>query len=156
MPIPQVPESLAQKVIDGCVVPWEVVPAIKVQELLKYHIGIPGSPTLYTATFVLAMNKGSYEKVPADLKKVLDANSGMVAATMAGKTWDDAGAAVLAMVSKRSGNVISEISVDEAGRWRKTTQPVIDSWIASAKDRNLDGAKLVEAVRMLVQKYKAS
>lgn len=40
MPIPQVPESLAQKVIDGCVVPWEVVPAIKVQELLKYHTGI--------------------------------------------------------------------------------------------------------------------
>ena len=66
------------------------------------------------------------------------------------------GAAVLEMVSKRSGNVISEISVDEAGRWRKTTQPVIDAWIASAKDRNLDGAKLVEAVRTLVQKYKVS
>ena len=156
MPIPQVPESLAQKVIDGCVVPWEVVPAIKVQELLKYHTGIPGSPTLYTATFVLAMNKGSYDKMPADLKKVIDANSGMPAATMAGKTWDDAGAAVLEMVSKRSGNVISEISVDEAGRWRKTTQPVIDAWIASVKDRNLDGAKLVEAVRTLVQKYKVS
>lgn len=103
------------------------------------------------------MNKGSYDKVPADLKKVLDANSGMPAATMAGKTWDDAGAAVLEMVSKRSGNVISEISVDEAGRWRKATpQPVIDAWIATVKDRNLDGAKLVEAVRTLVQKYKVS
>lgn len=30
MPIPQVPESLAQRVIDGCVIPWEVVPAVKV------------------------------------------------------------------------------------------------------------------------------
>ncbi len=35
MPIPQVPESLAQNVIDGCVVPWEVVPAIKVHELVE-------------------------------------------------------------------------------------------------------------------------
>ncbi len=60
------------------------------------------------------------------------------------------------MVAKRSGNVISEISVDEAARWRKTTQPVIDAWVASVKDRNLDGAKLVEAVRVLVQKYKVS
>src|SRR6185503_11222887 len=67
MPIPQVPESLAQKVIDGCVVPWEVVPAIKVHELLKFHTEIPGSPTLYTTTFFLAMNKAKYESLSADL-----------------------------------------------------------------------------------------
>ena len=42
MPIPQVPESLAQRVIDGCVIPWEVVPSIKVQELVKFHTEIPG------------------------------------------------------------------------------------------------------------------
>ncbi len=41
MPIPQVPESLAQRVIDGCVVPWEVVPAVKVHELVKNHLEIP-------------------------------------------------------------------------------------------------------------------
>ena len=70
MPIPQVPESLAQKVIDGCVVPWEVVPAIKVHELVKYHTEIPGSPTLYTTTFFLAMNKAKYEGLPADLKAI--------------------------------------------------------------------------------------
>jgi TRAP-type C4-dicarboxylate transport system substrate-binding protein len=60
MPIPQVPESLAQRVIDGCVVPWEVVPAIKVHELVNYHTDSPGSPTLYTATFFLVMNKAKY------------------------------------------------------------------------------------------------
>ena len=48
---------MAQKVLDGCVVPWEVVPAIKVQELMKFHTEYRGSPTLYTATFILAMNK---------------------------------------------------------------------------------------------------
>lgn len=155
MPIPQVPESLAQKVIDGCVVPWEVVPAIKVQELVKFHTEIPGSPTLYTATFVLAMNKGSYEKMPADLKKVLDANSGMAAAEMAGKVWDEAGVVVADMVAKR-GNTITVIRPEEAARWRRTTQPVIDAWIASVKERNIDGAKLVESVRSLVAKYKVA
>src|SRR5947208_1529933 len=72
MPIPQVPESLAQRVIDGCVVPWEVVPALKLQELLKFHTEIPGSPTLYTASFYLAMNKAKYESLPADLKQAID------------------------------------------------------------------------------------
>ena len=88
MPIPQVPESLAQRVIDGCVVPWEVVPAIKVHELVKFHTEIPGSPTLYTATFFLAMNKAKYDGLPADLKAVIDKHSGMAVAELAGNMWD--------------------------------------------------------------------
>ena len=88
MPTPQIPESLAQRVLDGCVLPWEVVPAVKVQELVKFHTDIPGSPTLYTATFVLAMNKAKYASLPGDLKAILDANSGQSIATLAGEAWD--------------------------------------------------------------------
>ena len=128
MPIPKVPESLAQKVIDGCVVPWEVVPAIKVHELVKFHTEIPGSPTLYTTTFFLAMNKAKYEGLPADLKKVLDDNSGMAFATAAGKMWDDAGAEVFQMV-KAAGNTITTITEDEKAKWIKATEPVITTWI---------------------------
>ena len=36
LPVPQVPESLAQRVIDGAVVPWEVVPAVRLQELVRF------------------------------------------------------------------------------------------------------------------------
>ena len=50
----------------------------------------PISPmmSLSTTTSVLAMNKTSYERLPADLKKVIDDNSGQVAAGMAGTMWD--------------------------------------------------------------------
>ncbi len=152
MPIPQVPEALAQKVIDGCVVPWEVVPAIKVQELVKFHTEIPGSPTLYTATFILAMNKAKYAALPADLKKVLDANSGQVAATMAAKVWDEQAGVVEEMVRKR-GNTVSAISTEEAAKWRKATEPVVEAWIKQVKDKGLDGAKMIENARALIAKY---
>ena len=152
MPIPQVPEALAQKVIDGCVVPWEVVPAIKVQELVKYHTEIPGSPTLYTATFVLAMNNAKYASLPADLKKVLDANSGQAAATMAAKVWDEQASVVEEMVKKR-GNTVSTISAEEAAKWRKTTAPVWDTWIKQVKERGLDGGKMIENAKALIAKY---
>jgi TRAP-type C4-dicarboxylate transport system substrate-binding protein len=152
MPIPQLPEALAQRVVDGCVIPWEVVPAVKVQELVKFHTEIPGSPTLYTATFVLAMNKPKYESIPADLKKVLDANSGQAFAAMAGKMWDDQAAVVEEMVRKR-GNTISAISAEEAARWRKATEPVIEAWIAQVKDRGIDGRKYLEEARALLAKY---
>jgi TRAP-type C4-dicarboxylate transport system substrate-binding protein len=152
MPIPQVPESLAQKVIDGCVVPWEVVPAIKVHEFLKYHTDIPGSPTLYTATFFLAMNKAKYDSLPAHLKEVIDRNSGMAAAEMAGTVWDEMGLPVLEMV-KRRGNIVTTISEDEKKRWQQATAPVIDAWLRQMNDRNLDGGRLLDAARAALAKH---
>jgi len=152
MPIPQVPESLAQRVIDGCVVPWEVVPAIKLDELVKFHTEIPGSPTLYTASFFLAMNKAKYDGLPADLKAAIDKNSGMKFAELAGNMWDDAGALVLERVKKR-GNTLTTISEEEKAKWIKATAPVAEGWIKQVKDKNLDGGKLIEQAKALVAKY---
>jgi len=152
MPIPQVPESLAQGVIDGAVVPWEVVPAIKLQELVKFHTDIPGSPTLYTASFFLAMNKAKYDGLPADAKAVIDKTTGMAFATEAGKVWDEAGAAVEDMVRKK-GNTITVITEEEKARWVKTTSPVIETWLKAMKDKNLDGAKQLETAKALLAKY---
>ncbi len=152
MPVPQVPESLAQKVIDGAVVPWEVVPAIKVHELVKFHTEIPGSPTLYTASFFLAMNKAKYDGLPPDLKAVMDKNSGQAFAKLAGGMWDEAGATVLDMVKKR-GNTISSISEEEKAKWIKACEPVTAAWIEQAKGKGLDGAKLIAEAKALVAKY---
>src|SRR5918994_1587033 len=149
MPIPQVPESLAQRVLDGTVIPWEVVPSIKVHELVKNHTEIPGSPTLYTATFVLAMNKAKYDALPPDLKRVIDANSGQPAAAMAGEVWDEQAVAVSEMVRKR-GNTVITLTEEEAGRWRKATEPVVENLLKASKERGLDGQKLLDAARAAI------
>jgi TRAP-type C4-dicarboxylate transport system substrate-binding protein len=152
MPIPQVPESLSQGVIDGTVIPWEVVPSIKVNELVKNHTEIPGSPTLYVATFVLAMNKAKYEGLPEDLRKVIDANSGAAAARMAGQVWDEQAVVVSDMVKKRGGAIVT-ITEDEKKRWQQTTQPVIDGWVKASKDRGIDGENLLRAARDAIAKH---
>jgi TRAP-type C4-dicarboxylate transport system substrate-binding protein len=152
MPIPQVPEAMAQKVIDGAVIPWEVVPALKMQELVKFHAEIPGSPTLYTATFVLAMNRPKYDALPADLKAVIDRNSGQVAAEMAGKVWDEQSVIVSNLVRQR-GNTITVIDAAEAAKWRELTKPVIDGWIKTVGERGLNGPKLLEAAQAALAKY---
>jgi TRAP-type C4-dicarboxylate transport system substrate-binding protein len=152
MPVPQVPESLAQGVLDGAVVPWEVVPGIKLHELVKYHVAVPGAPTFYSSTFLLAMNKGSYDRLPADLRAVIDAHSGDMAATMAGQAWDIGGAEARALAEKR-GNSVATISEEEKARWIKACQPVAEAWIAEMKGKGIDGGKLLEAARALVAKY---
>lgn len=156
MPVPQTPEALAQGVIDGCVVPWEVVPSIKVNELTKFHTSVPGSPTLYTATFFLAMNKERYGALPDDLKSILDRNSGMAFSQQAGRMWDEVGAEVADMVKKDSASVVSQISADEKQRWIEATRPVQAKWQTDMAAKGLDGAALIETAKKLVAKYDAA
>ena len=152
MPLPQVPDALLQRVLDGCVVPWEVLPAIKVHELVKFHTELQDSPTLYTATFILAMNKAKYDALPADLKKIVDQNSGQFAAQMAGKMWDEQAVVVEDLVRKR-GNTVTQIDKAESDRWRKATQPVVDAWLKASKAKGFNGEKLLADARALLAKY---
>lgn len=153
MPVPQVPEALAQGVIDGCVIPWEVVPSVKVDELTTHHTSIPGSPTLYTTTFFLAMNKDRYGGLPDDLKAVLDKNSGMAFAQKAGKMWDDVGAEVAEKVKSSGKGTVAEISEDEKARWIEATKPVHDKWVEEMKGKGLDGAALIAAAKEMLAKH---
>jgi len=151
MPVPQVPEALAQGAIDGCVIPWEVVPSVKVDELTKFHTEIPGNPTLYIATFFLAMNKAKYEGLAADVKKVLDDNSGAAFAKAAGAMWDTVGAEVRKTIEAKSA--VSAIADDEKARWVEATRPVHDKWIADVKAKGLDGEALIKSAQDMIAKY---
>ncbi len=156
MPVPQVPESLAQGVIDGAVIPWEVVPSVKVHELVKFHTEIPGKQALYTASFFLAMNPAKYDGLPADLRKVIDDTTGMAFAKSAGKMWDDAGAEVEAMVKARPGNVLNTMSDADAAKWQELCQPVYAAWIDGMKAKNLDGTKMIATAKALIAKYETA
>jgi TRAP-type C4-dicarboxylate transport system substrate-binding protein len=152
MPVPQVPESLAQGVIDGAVVPWEVVPAVKLHELVKFHTEIPGWPTLYTASFFLVMNQARYESLPEDVRKAIDATTGMAFATEAGNVWDTAGAAVRKMVVER-GNTIAMLTEADKAAWMTACEPVAVSWIAEMKSKGIDGAALIASAKNLLAKH---
>jgi TRAP-type C4-dicarboxylate transport system substrate-binding protein len=156
MPVPQVPESLSQRVIDGAVIPWEVVPALRVHELVRFHTEIPGTPTLYTASFFLAMNRARYDGLPPELRTVLDANSGQAFAALAGAMWDGEAQTVSAMVRARAGNSITTISEEERGRWVSATQGVHTAWVEQMRGRGLDGAKMIADARALIDKYQRS
>lgn len=154
VPVSQVADALSRKLLEGCVLPWDGAAAVKAHELTTFHTEIADTPTFSTATSILAMNRAKYAALPADLKKVIDDNSGDAAATMVGRMWDDQAAGIEEMVRKR-GNAVSALSADEAGRWRKATEAVIEAWIKQMRMRSVDGAKTIETARALVSKYEA-
>ena len=70
MPVPAVPEALSKGVINATVIPWDVTTPLKTNELVHNHTEF-GDNALYTATFMIAMNRGKYDSLPDDLKAVI-------------------------------------------------------------------------------------
>jgi TRAP-type C4-dicarboxylate transport system substrate-binding protein len=153
MPLPQVPESLAKGVIDGAAVPWEGVPAIKLQEIAKYHLETPaGTPKLSNTIFLIGMNPATYDRLAPELKKVIDDNSGMAASAWAGSVFDDAGAAHRKAAQER-GNTIAQLSQAQYQRWIKATENVDDEWVKDVTAKGADGKRLLSEARALVKQY---
>jgi TRAP-type C4-dicarboxylate transport system substrate-binding protein len=152
MPVPAVGEALSKGVISATTIPWEVVPALKVQQIAKNSTGFTGGKGLYTQTFAVAMNQAAYDKLPADLKKVIDANSGMVAAAMFGKAMDD-GDKIGLEIAQKAGNNIVTLSAEETARWQRTANGTRAIWYKEVAEKGLDGQKLAAEATALVEKY---
>jgi TRAP-type C4-dicarboxylate transport system substrate-binding protein len=152
MPVPAMPEALSKGVIDGTVVPWEVTTPLKVAELVDSHTYFAGTRGLYTSFFVFAMNKARYESLPADLKAVLDANSGLVASKWVGRVMDEGDAPGI-KVAKESGNRMILLGETEVERWKTAAEPVVDAWIEEMNAKGYDGAAMVADAKALIAEY---
>jgi len=147
MPLPMIPENVSKGVISGAVVPWEIVPAIKLHELVSNHTEIGSDPALYTSTFVLVMNWDAYEGMPEDLREILDAETGKAFSAGAGRMMEEWDAPSREIAS---GNNIIQLDADEVARWVEAAQPVYDRWVARASDEGFDGAATIEQARSLI------
>ena len=152
MPVPAVTDALSKGTIDGTTIPWEVTPSLKVTELVKNHTTFAGKQGLYTQTFAFSMNRASYDKLPADLKAVIDKNSGIETAALFGRAMDE-GDKVGREIAEKAKNNIVALDVAETQRWRRTAATVETDWINEMKGKNIDGTKLLSEARALIAKY---
>jgi TRAP-type transport system periplasmic protein len=153
MPLPAITDALSKGVIDGCVIPWEVVPSVKVQELTKFSTEFdPAGGALYTSVFVMAMNQAKYDSLPPDLKAVIDKNSGIDTSAFLGKAQQAGDAAGRESAVKR-GNSIYTVSAAEAQEFKRKARLVEVEWVQDMDKRGFNGKQLLDNARNLIAKY---
>ena len=152
IPAPGVPEALAKGVVDGVMFPYEVVPALKVDELTNRATTFGGDRALYTAVFFFAMNKAKYDGLPADLKKIIDDNSGAGLSQEVGKGFDEWDKSGIDALTKR-GTAITTIDGPDLAAWKAATAPVVASWVDARSKAGDNGPALLKAAQDLVAKY---
>lgn len=151
MPAPQVGDALAKGVIDGAVVPYEVMPALKIHELVKFHSETdPAEAAFYTSVFIFAMNKAKYDSLPPDLKKVIDNNSGQALSGLAGKAFLQADIEGKKVVGNNTINVIPKAELEN---WKKTGQPLSDAWVSDMNSKGRNGKQMLDGAKSLIAKH---
>ena len=145
MPLPALGDALSKGVVDGYLLPWEVIPSIKAHEFTKFESETdPKYRALYTAVFILAMNQAKYDSLPPDLKAVIDANSGAPLAKAFGVQWD-ASAPPARKYAVDRGNTFYVIPGSELENWQKATANLPDEWIKDVSAKGQDGKALLQA-----------
>jgi TRAP-type C4-dicarboxylate transport system substrate-binding protein len=148
MPVPAVPEALSQGVIDATVIPWEVTGALRVAELVDNHTTF-GDASLYTTSFIFAMNQEAYDALPDDLRAIIDDHSGLEFSATAGRVMQEYDEPSRIIAEDRGNNII-ELNEEQVAEWREAAQPTIDAWIAEMDAAGLDGTGLVDRARALI------
>jgi TRAP-type C4-dicarboxylate transport system substrate-binding protein len=101
--------------------------------------------------FVTTMNLAKYNAMPADLRAVIDRNSGIETSGWFGRVMTD-GDVTGKQAVVAGGVAVNAIPAAELERWKKATASLDEQWVTEMKGKGVDGDKLLQTARELVRK----
>ena len=155
MPVPAFPEALSKGVVDGGVIPYEVVPSIKVEELTDSSTEIGGDRALYNTFFIWGLNKQTYESLSPENKAVIDANCGADTSREAGAAMAQ-GDSIAKEVIEARGNEINVLGEDVVAELRQIGEAQTAAWIEEMDALGLDGQAMVDDARAMIAQYEGT
>lgn len=150
MPPAQMTEAISKGVVDGAFATWEVVKPTKLDEVTKYHSAMAeGKPAMGYTVLTILMNQRKFDSLPADLKAIIDRNSGKTLVDWFGAEWDR-----YIVESKKEANKDTIIPISDAAfaEIQQVTAKVGEEWAADANKRGIDGKQLLQAAQQLMKK----
>jgi TRAP-type transport system periplasmic protein len=152
LPGTAVAAGLDQGTLDGTLLPYEVIPTFQLETRIHRIAEFAGDRGLFTVVHVLAMSRNRYERLPPELRQVIDDNSGLKLAGEIGRLFDSLETPGRE-VFEASGGTVTFIKGDQYGAWYQQSQPVIAAWVQQQKERGSDGEMLLKAAKGLIAKY---
>ena len=151
----EIPAALAKKVVDGALIPFEIIPPLKIHEQTKYQIEGPGGKRLGTTSFSVIINEERWNGLPDDIRKIFEDASGRDWHAKVGDIWDGADEFGIKMATD-SGNEHIQLSEEEWGAFEAAVAPVVGRWIAEMNEKGIDGQALYDQAVELVSKNMTS
>ena len=152
MPVPALPQALSKNTVDAGLVPFEVAIPLGLADLTSASVELHEGARFGTATFLFAMNKDSYNSLPADLQKVIDDNSGKAIAAAIGDAWNN----IEPVGIKRAldaGNSVDQLSAEATAEFDTVFEATVNKWIEEASGSGIDANTLLSGARNAISSH---
>jgi TRAP-type C4-dicarboxylate transport system substrate-binding protein len=130
--------ALDKGVVDGTSSDFEINESRRFYEITKY---IVTNLQITQSTFFVVMNKGVWNGLPEDVKKVFEKYTGDWAVDFYGKTRD-IGEQHSKEVLQKKGVQFTQLSPEESARAKKRVEPVKADYIAELEAKGLPGKEV--------------
>ncbi len=141
VPPGEVTDAMGKGTIDGAMFPFEGAQSFQVGTVAKYSY----EPGINAASFFLVMNTQSYEKLPTDLRALIDQTTGPAGGERIGKALDDAEVEGRAYMTDKGVQIV-QFSDATKRDMRVAVKPIIDKELAALKAKGLPGQEVYEAL----------
>lgn len=149
MPVPEVPSALSKGVVAATLLPWEIIPPLKLQNQIDYFIEGHDNTRLGTTTFQVSMNQAKWDSLPEDIQQIFRDASGREWWAQVADVWrggDDFGI----KMATDAGKTHVVLTEEETQVFLDTLEPVQQRWIDEVTGKGVDGAALVEAAQAAI------
>jgi TRAP-type C4-dicarboxylate transport system substrate-binding protein len=136
-------QMLQKGVVDGSLHPLETNKGWKVGEVVSYMT--QNFSTAYTTTFAVFMNKDKWNSLTPEQQKIIrEVNAEF--ALKHGQAWDESDEEGMAFFLEKGGKVIPQ-SDEQSKIWADQAASVIDEYVQSASEKNIDGQAIVDYIK---------
>jgi TRAP-type transport system periplasmic protein len=134
-------DAMSKGTVDGCLFPFEGAQSFQIATVAKYSF----EPGVNAASFFWVMNAATYDKLPPDLKALIDQTTGAANAERIGKQLDaaeDEGRAYM----KSKGAEVMDFSPAMQAQMKTVVRPIIDDHVGKLEAKGQPGRALYEAL----------
>lgn len=144
--MPDAYQSIQKGMVDGGLYPLETNKGWKMAEVVDFCT--EATPSAYTTTFFVVMNKDTWTKLPQDIQQIVHTLNAEWAIKHA-RAWDASDTEGRAFFLAQ-GNSFVTLPPDELHRWEAAVAPIIDEYATGLDAKGLNGTGVVATIRKTI------
>jgi TRAP-type C4-dicarboxylate transport system substrate-binding protein len=148
---PEARDIIERGVADAVTFPWGSLVLFGIDKVTKYQMDAP----LYVTTFVLVMNKDTYEQMSDRQKKAIDDNCNTEAAGRVGEPWGKFEDAGIDKIKAEPGQEVYKLTPEQTAQWKKAAEPLFKAWADNVKQKGVDPDQAMSELKASLAKYDA-
>lgn len=152
---PEIYTALERGLIDGRFINWEGLWVFKNHEVTRFRTT---NIRINTMPNIVLMNKARWNSLPEEIRKIIDAASGLVFSRQMGHTFDVIESTVFKKkvieYDRKAGHpAVFHLPDHERRRLIETTEPVIEAWVQKQEKKGRPARAMLNDIREMVRTF---